>query len=62
MTHWFWSEDYYVHRCLVHQHSAWPKEQSSDSLGHNFGDSVFVPNRNKRTPTTKKKVLRWARG
>lgn len=44
MTHCFWSKgNNHVHRCFVRQYSAWLKEQSSDSLGQNFGDSIFVP-------------------
>lgn len=55
MTHCFWSEgNYYVHRCLMHQCSAWLKKQSYDSLGHNFGDSIFVPIHNKRMSATEK--------
>ena len=54
MTHCFWSEGNYVHRCLVHQHYAWLKKQSNDGLGHNSGDSIFVPMHNKRMSATEK--------
>ena len=55
MTHCFWSKgNYYVCRCSVHRRSAWLKKQSNDSLGHNSGDSIFVPVHNKTISATEK--------